>query len=66
MDITLKIRKIRESKGYSQEYMAYKLGISQSAYCKMEKSDRKMNFENISKITELLEVEFVELVSIAS
>lgn len=66
MDITLKIRKIRESKGYSQEYMAYKLGISQSAYCKMEKSDRKMNFEKISKITELLEVEFVELVSIAS
>jgi transcriptional regulator with XRE-family HTH domain len=62
MDITLRIRKMRESKGYSQEYMAYKLGISQSAYCKIENDDKKVNFENIDRITEVLEVELMELV----
>ena len=64
MKISLKIKKMRELKGFSQEYMAYKLGVTQSAYCKMEKEDKRINFENIGKITEALDVELVELVAI--
>jgi len=63
MSITLKIRKIRESKGYSQEYMANKLGITQSAYCKMEKKDRKINFDNINRIADILELKTLEIMS---
>ncbi len=36
MDIIYKIKSIREQKGMSQEDIALELGISQSAYAKIE------------------------------
>ena len=62
MNITIKIKKIREAKGYSQEYMAKKLGIAQSTYCKMEKNARLINFENIVGLAGVLETEIVEII----
>ena len=62
INITLKIRKLREAKGFSQDYMARKLGITQSAYCKLESNNKKINFENINKITAALGVDIVEMV----
>ena len=34
--IGAKIRRIRQLKGYSQEYMATSLGITQNSYSKLE------------------------------
>jgi len=62
MSITSKIRKLRNEKGFSQEYMAGRLGITQSAYCKIEKEDRKINFDNFNKIAVVLEIDMLKII----
>lgn len=62
MSITLKIKRLRKTKGYSQEYMARQLGITQSAYCKMEKNDRMINFQNFDKIASIFEMKPVDII----
>ena len=52
-----KIRKIREIKGYSQEYMSSKLGIAQNSYSKMERGETNVDEEKLSQIAIVLEVE---------
>ena len=37
-----KIKEIRKQKGYSHEYIAHELDISQVAYIKLEKGDTKL------------------------
>lgn len=49
MEIASKIKSNRDNKGLSQEYMAGCLNISQSAYSKMEKSDRAISLERFKK-----------------
>jgi len=57
MNILVKnLRRIREIKGYSQEYMAAKMDISQSAYCKIESGKQKLRVERLLRLSEILEV----------
>ena len=58
-----KIRQIRELKGYSQEYLADKLGVSQRAYSKIERSEIKVDWEKIKNIATIFEMEPMDLVS---
>lgn len=58
-----KIRQIRELKGYSQEFVASKLGISQRAYSKIETNQTKIDWERITKIAELFEVDPIDMIS---
>ncbi len=51
-----KIKNIRELKNLTQEYMAERLDISQSAYSKLEKGDIKVSQEKLSQIANILEV----------
>lgn len=62
MDIGTKIRKIRETKGYTQEYMAMNLSISQSKYCNIESSKSNVDFELLLKIATLLQTDLQEFV----
>jgi len=48
-----KIRKIRESKNYKQEYLADKLGISITAYSKMENGETKLTTDKLEKLAEI-------------
>ena len=57
MTISSKIKKTREKKGFSQEYMAENLNISQSAYSKLERRDKAINIEKLIEISRLLEVD---------
>lgn len=57
-----KIRKIRELKGYSQEYMAEQLEISQRAYSKMEREETKLDWSRITDISRILEIDPIDLV----
>jgi len=50
MKLGLKIKKIRELRNLTQEYVAYQLGISQSSYCRIEKGKTKLGYERINKI----------------
>ncbi len=51
------IRKIRKSKGVSQEEAADFLGISQTAYSKLENNITKLSAERISLLSHLFQVE---------
>jgi transcriptional regulator with XRE-family HTH domain len=59
------IRKIRRSKDYTQEYMAFEMGISQKAYSDIENSKVKINLEILTKISEILEIRPSDICSIS-
>jgi len=50
-----KLRKLREQKGYSQEYIASRLNISQSAYSKIEKGETDLSLKRIDQLASLFE-----------
>lgn len=51
-----RIRKLREEKGFKQEFMAYELEVSQSNYGRLEKDDSRLTVPKIQKISEILNV----------
>lgn len=57
-----KIKKTRNSKGYSHEYMGFALDLSPSAYTKIERMDTKLTVERLYKIAEILETDVGELI----
>ncbi len=55
-EIGTKIRKVRELKGFSQQYMASQLHMSQNNYSKIELGYVKIPMERIHKIAEILQI----------
>lgn len=55
------IRLIRESKGYSQEYLASRLRITQQAYSKMEKHPESMTLNRLKDLAHILNVPYLTL-----
>lgn len=51
-----KIRVQRLAKNYSQEYMAWALGISQAAYSNIERGETDLTLTRIYEIAEILEI----------
>ena len=51
-----KIRKTREEKGITQEFLAQCLDITQSNYGRLEKDDARLTVPKLLKIAEVLEV----------
>lgn len=63
MKIALKKMKLqREKLNYSQEYVAFKLGISQSAYAKIELGITKLNLNRLEKICKIFNIHYFELI----
>ncbi len=60
--IATNIRRIREGKGYTQEYIALKLGISQNAYSKIELGYTKITLERLFYIAGLIETDVIALI----
>jgi len=58
-----KIRKVRELKGYTQEYMASQLDISQRACSKLEREETKLDWSRITNIADILELEPKDLIA---
>jgi transcriptional regulator with XRE-family HTH domain len=50
------IKTIRESKNYTEAYMAEKLGITQGAYNRKENGDLEFNLTELVKMGDILEV----------
>ena len=61
--VAVNIRKIREAKKYTQDYMAVKLAISQNAYSKIELGYTKITVERLFQIAQILDVDPVDLIS---
>lgn len=58
----LNIRAIRESKGYTQEYMAEMLDICQSTYANLESGKTPLSITRLLIISDILESDFNQLV----
>ncbi|WP_293299103.1 helix-turn-helix transcriptional regulator [Pedobacter sp. UBA4863] len=59
--VASKIRKLRENKNFSQEYLAKKIGISQNAYSKIELGYSKITLDRLIHISHILEINATEL-----
>ena len=58
MHIGTKVRKLRELKGYSQEYVATQLKMVQTNYSKIERGETKdMTVTRLEEIAKVLEVD---------
>ena len=59
-----KIRESRKEKGYSHEVMAVELGISPSAYNKIERMESKLTLERFLQIKKILEKDYSDFFDI--
>lgn len=56
------LRKIRIIKGFSQDYVADLLNISQAAYSDIERGKTKINFEKLKKIASIFDLEISSII----
>jgi transcriptional regulator with XRE-family HTH domain len=63
MNIGNKIKKIKELRNVTQEYMAIELGISQEGYSKIEADKTKITLERVEKIAKILQMDILDLLS---
>lgn len=63
MKIGERIRKVRELKGFKQDYVATKLEMTQANYSKLESEDADMPYSRLEQIAEALEVSVAEIVN---
>jgi transcriptional regulator with XRE-family HTH domain len=63
MEIGTKIKKVRELKNYTQEYMAQKLNVSQSTYSRYEKEDGDITIALLNEISEIFGMKVEDLLS---
>ena len=61
--VVFNIRRTRENRNYTQDYLAAKLGISQNAYSKIELGYSNITLNRLVEIAEILEVDLVELIT---
>jgi len=57
------IRNKREYRNYTQEYLAFKLHISQNAYSKIELGYTKITLERLFQIAEILEFDVTDFIN---
>jgi transcriptional regulator with XRE-family HTH domain len=62
VDIGLNIKKIRELKNFTQEYMAEQLKMSQRGYSKIENGEVDISFTRIKDIAKVLGLKATEIV----
>ncbi|MEI6310919.1 MAG: helix-turn-helix transcriptional regulator [Bacteroidota bacterium] len=62
-NIGQKVRRIREEKQWTQEFIANKLEISQNTYSKIESGSIKLTIDRISELSKILEVPIEDMLS---
>jgi len=60
-DIGFKIRRAREQKGYSQEFIASQLDITQASYARIESQEIKLSIDRLQKIADVLDMDVLSL-----
>ncbi|MEY3126471.1 MAG: hypothetical protein RL273_611 [Bacteroidota bacterium] len=63
MHIGQKIKKLRELKNLTQSHLANQLGVSQSAYSKLELGESEVTFSKLEKISEALGMKLEEVIA---
>ena len=60
-DLPIKLRRLREWHGYSQEYVAFRLGITQAAYSKKETGKTVPSLMRLEQIARLYGITMTSL-----
>lgn len=63
MKIGHKIKKIREIKGFTREYMAAQLEMSVSNYGKLERDEVPITLDKLHTISESLDINYLDILS---
>lgn len=58
-----KIRRCREWKNYTQEYVASQLGMSTSNYSKLERDEVALTFNRVQEIADILDIPVIDILS---
>lgn len=64
MKVNEKIRFLRETKNWSQEEMANKLGMSTNGYSKIERGETRLTIPKLEQIVEVFDTDILELMSL--
>ena len=59
--IVSNIKRMREQKGYSQEYMAAQLEMKQASYSRLESQESKLTLDRLQEIANILETDISTL-----
>lgn len=57
----LKIKKLRELRNYTQEFMAEKLSMSQTGYSNIERDETDVSLSRLQQIAKVLEIKLQDL-----
>lgn len=57
-----KIRKIRELRDYSRQYMASRLNLASNSYAKIERNEVNISFNRLEDIAKILNVSVIYLI----
>lgn len=63
VEVRNRIRKIRQLRDYSQEYMGEQLGITQKGYSAIETGETTLTIERLSDIAKVLEIDITALLA---
>jgi transcriptional regulator with XRE-family HTH domain len=63
MEIGEKVKKLRELKNFTQEYMASNLGITPSGYGKIERDESDVSYQKLEKIASVLGINVEDIVN---
>lgn len=63
LNIGQKLRKLRNEKGFSQEFLADRLNISQKTYSNMENDRTPITVEILKQLFSELEVDMIDLIT---
>ena len=58
-----KVKRLRELKNYTQEYMADKLGISQTQFSKLERDESEISISRLQEISDIFEMKIEDILS---
>jgi transcriptional regulator with XRE-family HTH domain len=63
MQVGQKIKRIRELRNFTQEYLASRLNITQESYSKIEANKTNVSTQRLEQIAKILEVNIVDLMT---
>ncbi len=63
MKVGQKIKKLREFKNFTQEYMAVQLEMSAANYSRLERDEIPLTLEKLQSISEVLEVNYLDILT---
>ena len=62
LNVGCKVRKLREIRNYTQDYMACQLDMSVSNYSKLERNEVSLTLDRLQEIADLLQLSVVDII----